>query len=126
MELGKSVIVIILTILVFCMFRKNGGFRMAGRQQHSNHCSVMWFHRPSCGYCVKMKDEWEAFEGSAPSNVHTMKIDTSDPANAPLAKKFGVKSVPHIVKVADGKAEVYSGERTVQGFMNWVNNAMYV
>jgi thiol-disulfide isomerase/thioredoxin len=80
---------------------------------------VIWFHRPDCGYCVKMKDQWEIFEKLlGKTKVKPVKVDINQ--DKATADEYNVTGVPHIVKVSsDGTRSVYSGDRTAKDMLNW-------
>ena len=72
--------------------------------------TIIWFHRPDCGFCVKMEPEWQKFRKMAPSNILLKKINIRDYPD--MADDFGVEGVPFIVKVVGKKRVVYKGDRS--------------
>ncbi len=91
-------------------------------QSHMNagpYTNVYYFFSPSCGFCQEMMPEWQKFEANAIETIYTEKIDITNPANAEDVAKYGVISVPHIIKVNNGAAEVYRGERTADALNAW-------
>lgn len=105
-------VVIILLVIVFI---SGCGWWMSEPGPHS--CTIWWFHRPSCGYCVKMSDEWDAFVALKPSYITTKKVDTAK--HPRLAREYGVTTVPHIVKEKYGRKSVYKGPRKADDFLRW-------
>lgn len=103
-------VVVLLAFLVFvCDCYMNSGPSV----------KITWFYRDSCGYCVKMKDEWAKFDSLAPPSISLTKVDIANPKNARLVKEYKVSGVPHIVKEKCGRREVYSGPRTTEHFLEW-------
>jgi len=84
---------------------------------------VYRFHRPSCPYCVNSQAEWDKFQFySMFSTTQTININLNEPQGEQLARQFGVKTVPTVIGVtADGYMEMYEGERTANGYQQWVN-----
>jgi thioredoxin-related protein len=89
----------------------------------SGPTTIYWFYRPGCPHCDNMKEEWSALASSdLPSNYILTPMDTSQPSNQPLAKKYNVRGVPHIIKVNAGGNIVseYKGPRTMQAMKQWI------
>jgi glutaredoxin len=82
-------------------------------------CKIIWFHRPGCGYCTQMSDEWDAFTSQVPSSIKVEKIDVSQPQNMEMARSYGVQGVPHIVKEKYGIRSVFEGNRKAREFMKF-------
>jgi thiol-disulfide isomerase/thioredoxin len=69
--------------------------------------SVLIFFAPWCGYCKKAKDEFETAVKDGGGDIHL--IDSTDPDNTDLVKKYDITSFPTIIK-GDGKTK-YEGDR---------------
>ena len=69
-----------------------------------------------CGYCKKMKPEYEALGHSAVSTDFTLvKVDATVPMNKELAATYGVRGYPTVMYFPHGISstpEMYNGERT--------------
>ncbi len=80
---------------------------------------VYWFMRPKCPYCVQMQSAWDHVKVPQP-----YKKETIDIGNHPaMADKYGVKSVPHIVKqYPSGHVSVYEGDRSTRSLKKWIMN----
>ena len=80
---------------------------------------VYWFMRPTCPYCTRMQSAWDQINVPEPYKKKT--IDIGD--NPAMADKYGVKSVPHIVKqYPSGHTSVYEGDRSTQSLNKWIMN----
>lgn len=87
----------------------------------SEPINVYLFHRPNCPHCVKMKPDWDRMAlSNFPSNYTIHTINTTDPLNQGLAKKYGVSGVPHIVKATSTGYTVYQGARTADAMKAWI------
>ena len=84
---------------------------------------VYRFHRPSCPYCVNSQAEWDKFRFySMFSTTQTININLNEMEGEKMARQYGVKTVPTVIGVtADGYMEKYDGERTANGYQQWVN-----
>lgn len=106
--------IVLTTVIFICV--------LFNRYHQPFHCSVMWFHKPQCGWCRKMEVEWDRFTAMIPKTIHAKKIDTSKQENFDLARKFKVQTVPHIVKVKNNKMSVFKGDRTAENFLFWASS----
>lgn len=89
----------------------------------SSSITVYWFYSPGCSHCSNMKNSWDALVSSnIPNNYILKDINTIDPSNQDLAKKYNVQGVPHIIKVnANGKViSEYKGDRSTADMKKWV------
>lgn len=83
---------------------------------------VYWFYSPKCGYCHKMKDEWNKVEKDMLLSMNrTVNVNIIEPKNQKLCDEYDVKTVPHIVKVKNGKRYLYTGNRTKKDIIQWIN-----
>ena len=82
------------------------------------------FYAPWCGHCKNLAPEWKiAGETFQPGDdIIIAAIDAT--ANPKMGEKFGVKGFPTIKYFPKGKAtaEEYSGGRTADTIISWVNN----
>ena len=114
---------IALTALGFIIFAVIVLSLIQGSDDDSNpECVIIWFHRPGCGFCTRMNDEWEMFTSQAPNYVKVLKINASDPKYAQMAKFYEVNGVPHIVKEKNGRRSVFEGPRKASEFMKFALN----
>lgn len=102
-----SIILIVLILLLIIYIKSNDG------------CTITLFHAPDCGYCIKLKPEWESFMNMAPDNVSLRSVDIRNPQNEFISNLYGVKTVPLIVKEKYGKKIIYSGDRTAKDLYNF-------
>ena len=110
----KQIALIIVLLFIISEICKNES------ESFSDMVHVYWFHRPGCGYCTKMKNDWIKLKKIMPDNYMMHDIDTSLPQHAELSKKYGVNGVPHIVKVINGKHSVYNGNRSTYDMKRWL------
>lgn len=126
----KYVIIIILIMLICTMNSENNGYQLKIMKQiptdnyESPEVTLYWFHRPSCPYCVEMKDAWRGVENHLTNtNIKTEKIDIGKSDNirhAMLKNQYNVQSVPTIIKeYADGTHDKYDGARTTKDIIAW-------
>jgi hypothetical protein len=87
---------------------------------------VYRFYKPGCRFCQESQEQWELFKkkcrfrGVKPIDVN---LEERTPKNETLAKAFGVKSVPTIIKVSSsGTPSKYDGDRTAQNLLDWCHN----
>ncbi len=83
------------------------------------YTNVYYFFSPSCSYCQAMMPEWQKFDANVIETIHTEKIDITNPANADDVAKYGVTTVPFIIKINNSNVEVYHGERTADALNEW-------
>jgi thioredoxin-related protein len=84
--------------------------------------TIIFFFRPGCPHCENMMDAWGRLKKSMLKDDYKFQeIDTSSAASTPLASKYGVTGVPHIVLAnPDGGYKVYSGDRSTEDILSWV------
>lgn len=83
--------------------------------------TIILFHLPGCGYCEQMMPEWDKFQQkhSDDSNIVVKKVDGSKEAE--LAQSSGVNGFPTVIKYANGKKEVFEGERTAEALEGFIS-----
>lgn len=91
-----------------------------------NSVKVYRFYRPGCPWCINSKEEWDKFKSFCMFKlIKPVDINLDEPSNCEekIIDNFGIKSVPTVVAVyTDGRKINYSGERTAEGYLNWVNS----
>ena len=108
MNTNQALAVIIIIVLYFIYERY---------YRYKSKVLMIWFYRPGCGHCQHMEGEWDKFVDSSPSNVETQKINTIE--NQQMARNFEVYGVPHIVKIVNGKREVFDDYRNADNFLRF-------
>ncbi len=87
---------------------------------------VLWFYRPTCGYCSAMQGDWDEFSSSAMFNIwpyiETMKVNLDDPINANLADKYNVNAVPYLIRVNGDNIDIYEGNRKSNDILAWASS----
>ena len=94
----------------------------------TQNTNVIWFFRPGCGHCDKMKGAWAKLKQSVlPSNFILQEINTALPENAGISASYQVNGVPHIIKETKGtngnlNVMVYDGDRSTKSMSDWILN----
>jgi len=102
--LGLSIVIIILLIIVLYL--------------KVEKTYVYWFQKPECPYCMIFEPEWNKFEKAVRfSSIKPIKIDVNKDLS--LAENFGVKTVPHIVRVKNNVRTVFGEQRTCSNLINF-------
>jgi thioredoxin-like negative regulator of GroEL len=56
------------------------------------------------------------------STTQTININLNEPQGERIARQFRIKTVPTVIGItADGYMEKYEGNRTANGYQQWVN-----
>ena len=81
------------------------------------------FHATWCGHCVKALPEWDKFASLMQGKLMTKKIESAEPAIA----QFQLSGFPTIRLFPRGLGDQasaidYTGPRTAQGLMDFVNS----
>lgn len=106
--------ILITLLLIFIIFHQNCEYINIKPK-------VYLFHRPGCPHCENMKPAWNKLKKKMASEYELIDINTALSQNEHLAKKYGVKGVPHIVKVfSRGDYVVYSGDRSFAHMKKWI------
>jgi thioredoxin-related protein len=125
----KVIAIIVLIVLIYS-FNDNSQFAslQGSRLENSSNqnkpkLKVYWFHRPTCPYCVEMKDEWAGVEAKMRgSTVSTESINISEPRHAAKKQQFQIDSVPTIIKVSPGGVRTeYNGDRNTGDIVKWIS-----
>ena len=130
----KYVMIIILIMIICIMNAEDKRYQLKIIEQiptdqyespQSPKVKLYWFHRPSCPYCVEMKDAWRDVENHLTStNIKSEKIDigklSDNMRHAMFKKHYNVQTVPAIIKeYADGTYDKYDGARTTKDIISW-------
>lgn len=104
------IILIVLFYLITCIYNPK------------SKTIMFLFYRNGCGWCEKIKPEWQRFEkmhrGS--TDVEIRSINSEE--NAQMANEYGVTGVPHIVKECNGVRTVYQGDRSAESLYKFSND----
>lgn len=109
-----------------CCAVKNEPFTESeGKRQNESKPSaeIILYHASFCGYCKQMMPEWDKFSENMKSMAPNLKVtkyecDGSDKAVCDAANIEGFPTV--VIKLPNGKTLPFDGERTAQGFANFV------
>jgi protein disulfide-isomerase-like protein len=107
-----------------------GSFQLeAFENQVANTPTFVMFYAPWCGHCKRAKPEFENFKKSYKGPIKVIAIDCEEPANKELAKKHNIQGYPTIRYYPtglSGQFEEYNGERTADGFNEYVSKVQGV
>ena len=105
---------------------KEGGVWVLGMDNFdetikSNSYVLVEFYAPWCGHCKKLAPEYEKAAGilaEKGSEIVLAKVDAT--IESELGKQFGVKGYPTLKWFKNGKPTEYSGGRTADPIVAWV------
>ena len=115
-----STILILVTILLSCIVLVMCGCRKDSTPSHQSSSGkksvhVKYFYSPYCPHCRNFMGAWDDFTKSQ-NDFSFEKIDCSTRPD----ECRGIRGVPHVLFVKDGKEEVYSGDRSVQSLREFL------
>ena len=89
---------------------------------------LLLFYSPECGYCNRMKPEWDIFKKEMKNKllswIEVKEINVDDRKNDLIVRNFGVSQVPSIFKIEkNGYPEQYAGDRTKERMMEWMTKS---
>ena len=102
-----TLVLLVIAIIYIVYFRKSSGKK------------IVLFHRPDCGHCQRLKPEWERFERMS-SDIDIQKININE--NPDIAQQYNVQGVPMIVLFKGSFRIDYTGNRTAEDILNFVNS----
>lgn len=84
------------------------------------------FYAPWCGHCRKLAPIFESvaehYHRASPQRVSLGKVDAT--ANQALSAPFELKGYPTLILLRDGKRQDFSGKRTFEGLVEFVEAAL--
>ena len=93
--------------------------------QNPNQNTFTMYYADWCGHCKKVKPDFEKFMKTGPISVNgkSCEIRMVSPEKQPdLAAGKPIRGFPtFLMETADGKVVEYKGERTTQGFLEFIN-----
>ena len=86
---------------------------------NSNTLWIVEFYAPWCGHCKHLAPIYDAAADKVEAKglMKMGKIDATEEVS--LAKRYGVKGYPTLKYLRDGELHKYTGERTVDGFVEF-------
>lgn len=97
------------------------------KEKFSEKPTLILFHAEWCGYCKKMKPEWdkmkvtlnEKYNNNPPCVIQELDVD--DAASSEMFKKHNVSSFPTIKFITkDGEVIDFQGERVESEFLEFI------
>ena len=89
----------------------------------ANKKVVVLLYNDSCGFCKDLKPEWDKAAESASDKMITVNCsDTDNPDVNTLLKKTNTTTLPRIFFMNGSKTKDYSGSRTAEEFLTFVND----
>jgi glutaredoxin len=81
--------------------------------------TITFYHMEGCGWCKKVKPEWEKCKQDASSkNIKTKEVAAEKMTDAD--KKKGINGFPTFIITINGKDTKYEGERTSDAIIQYV------
>jgi thiol-disulfide isomerase/thioredoxin len=111
-----------LTGFLLTKFKKTGSMGVT-TDKSTTDITVYLFKAKWCSHCTKFLPDFEKFEKESKDKKMSLKfvvVDADDESTKDLVKKYKVDSYPTIIFVKDSVEHVYSGERTINGLMEFV------
>jgi protein disulfide-isomerase-like protein len=87
------------------------------------------FYAPWCPHCKNMMSDWDRVAQRVANNKFNIKITKINcDENKEMAEKYGVSGFPTIIYFGQGMdasdKEIYDGERTEKGLLNFIKSKM--
>lgn len=99
-------VLVLLIIIIIYLYRE------------TYYTRVFYFYKPKCPACEDKRPIWETF--SRESSIIATSINTELPANKEICDNFGVRTVPHLVKVKNNIRTVYEEYWNVAALKDWL------
>ena len=113
--------------LLAAMYWMNSRGIIQGFQNPSEPTFTMYY-APWCGHCKNAKPEFDKFAKSGPVKVgeKSCMVRAVDPEKQPdLAKGKPIRGFPtFLLEMPDGTIKEYKGERTTQGYLEFINKEL--
>jgi thiol-disulfide isomerase/thioredoxin len=111
------ILIILLGLIIYtCRSKFEGTSQIGPKIDTIRDDTVLIFYAPWCGHCKKSMNDFKDAESKG--NGKVMLINSDDPDNSEIMKKYKVQGFPTIMK-GDGK--VYDGGRTSKEILEFAN-----
>jgi len=70
------------------------------------------FYAPWCGFCQRLAPVWDDLGDLLAGEIVVAKVNVDE--NTQLSGRFGIKSLPTLIFIRQGKMYRYSGQRTIE------------
>ena len=124
--LGIPIYVWIVIGIVYYLYRTKSTERfvdMIMPKKSQPKVKIFNFNTAWCGWSKRFQSEWDEFSNKIKSNknVIAMDIKCDNPSNKSMCNDYNVPGFPSVIAEIDGDRIQYSGPRTADNLMEFVN-----
>ena len=116
-DLNKLVVLALVALTLFLLFKY---YKKNIENMEGEGGVLRFFYADWCPHCKSTKPVWEQLKERYSGSVTLKKVDCT--SSTKEAEKFDVEGFPTFILTKNGKNTEYEGERTVDGFMDFLNS----
>jgi thiol-disulfide isomerase/thioredoxin len=93
--------------------------------EKKNQGEIVLYYASWCPHCKNFMPEWDKFENYAKDKFQSLKVNKMqcENGNEAICKEKGVQGYPTIIFYDQtGKANMYDGDRTMEGLLGYITN----
>ena len=121
---SKNMLMILAGLVVLLIIVRTCQNRNSSVENFKTHKGVKkvfrMFHVKWCGHCKDAKPKFIEFMKKNP-NVNAELIDAEDKKNKAVVEAYDIEGYPTFVLTKEGKDKIYEGDRTVEGFEQFIS-----